>query len=73
MLLPVVAAPTFAIRKPAVAVFTLGDYVAAGIMAAAEAKCLLAVATRANILVAGGIGASSSKKRRGRGTLHFAN
>jgi Flp pilus assembly CpaF family ATPase len=74
MLLPVVAAPTFAIRKPAVAVFTLGDYVAAGIMAAAEAKCLqLAVATRANILVAGGVGASCSKKRRGRGTLHFAN
>ena len=28
---PVVAAPTFAIRKPAVAVFTLDDYVAAGI------------------------------------------
>src|SRR5262245_11634838 len=31
---PVVAAPTFAIRKPAVAVFTLDDYVAAGIMSA---------------------------------------
>src|SRR5882757_3194718 len=29
---PVVAAPTFAIRKPAVAIFTLRDYVAAGIM-----------------------------------------
>ena len=29
---PVVAAPCFAIRKPAVAVFTLDDYVAAGIM-----------------------------------------
>ncbi len=32
LLPPVVAAPTFAIRKPAVAVFTLDDYVAAGIM-----------------------------------------
>src|SRR5260221_14774637 len=27
---PVVASPCFAIRRPAVAVFTLGDYVAAG-------------------------------------------
>ena len=35
LLPPVVAAPAFAIRKPAVAVFTLDDYVAAGIMAAA--------------------------------------
>jgi Flp pilus assembly CpaF family ATPase len=30
LLPPVVAAPTFAIRKPAVAVFTLDDYVAPG-------------------------------------------
>src|SRR5215831_7569963 len=29
---PVVTAPTFAIRKPAVAVFTLDDYVATGIL-----------------------------------------
>ena len=29
---PVAAAPCFAIRRPAVAVFTLDDYVAAGIM-----------------------------------------
>jgi len=34
LLPPVVAAPAFAIRKPAVAVFTLDDYVAAGIMGA---------------------------------------
>src|SRR3546814_15830224 len=32
LLPPVVAAPTFAIRKPAVAVFTPDDYVTAGIM-----------------------------------------
>ena len=55
LLPPVVAAPSFAIRKPAVAVFTLGDYVAAGIMAEGEAELLArAVADRMNILVAGG-------------------
>ena len=37
LLPPVVAAPAFAIRKPAVAVFTLDDYAAAGIMSATEA------------------------------------
>lgn len=52
---PVAAAPTFAIRKPAVAVFTLEDYVAAGIMSASQAEALrAAVAARRNILVAGG-------------------
>ncbi|HEY9213360.1 MAG TPA: P-type conjugative transfer ATPase TrbB [Ancylobacter sp.] len=55
LLPPVVAAPTFAIRKPAVAVFTLDDYVRAGIMSAPQAKALRqAVLSRANILVAGG-------------------
>jgi P-type conjugative transfer ATPase TrbB len=55
LLPPVVAAPTFAIRKPAVAVFTLNDYVAAGIMASDQAEALrAAVAARKNILVAGG-------------------
>ncbi|GAB1715009.1 MAG: type II secretion system protein E [Nitrobacter sp.] len=55
LLPPVVMAPTFAIRKPAVAVFTLADYVAAGIMTAAQAEVLrLAVERRKNILVAGG-------------------
>ncbi|WP_432416995.1 P-type conjugative transfer ATPase TrbB [Mesorhizobium australicum] len=55
LLPPVVAAPAFAIRKPAVAVFTLADYVAAGIMSAAQADVLRqAVAERQNILVAGG-------------------
>jgi len=52
---PVVAAPSFAIRKPAVAVFTLADYVRAGIMSEGQADILrTAVATRQNILVAGG-------------------
>ncbi|WP_277924568.1 P-type conjugative transfer ATPase TrbB [Sphingomonas sp. CROZ-RG-20F-R02-07] len=55
LLPPVVAGPAFAIRRPAVAVFTLGDYVAAGIMAECQAEFLReAVAGRANILVAGG-------------------
>jgi type IV secretion system protein TrbB len=55
LLPPVVAAPSFAIRKPAVAVFTLADYVAAEIMSAWQAEALNdAVADRKNILVAGG-------------------
>ena len=55
LLPPVVAAPSFAIRKPAVAVFTLADYVAGGIMADWQADLLAAaVASRKNILVAGG-------------------
>ncbi len=55
LLPPVVAGPAFAIRRPAVAVFTLSDYVAAGIMAERQAQFLRkAVADRANILVAGG-------------------
>ena len=55
LLPPVVAAPAFAIRKPAVAVFTLEDYVAAGIMDIGAARALReAIARRANILVAGG-------------------
>ncbi len=55
LLPPVVVAPTFAIRKPAVAVFSLEDYVAAGIMSEDQAATLrAAVASRANILVAGG-------------------
>ncbi len=55
LLPPVVAAPAFAIRKPAVAVFTLDDYVRSSIMAADQAVILReAVAERRNILVAGG-------------------
>lgn len=55
LLPPVVTAPTFAIRKPAVAVFTLQDYVADGLITEAQA-CVLrrAVERRKNVLVAGG-------------------
>ncbi|MBZ9699058.1 P-type conjugative transfer ATPase TrbB [Mesorhizobium sp. CO1-1-9] len=55
LLPPVVAAPSFAIRKPAVAVFTLQNYVSSGVMTESQADVLqLAVARRKNILVAGG-------------------
>lgn len=55
LLPPVVAAPAFAIRKPAVAVFTLDDYVIKGIMTSRQATALrTAVEARKNILVAGG-------------------
>jgi P-type conjugative transfer ATPase TrbB len=55
LLPPIVAAPAFAIRKPAVAVFTLDDYVAARIVTADQAQILRdAVAQRRNILVSGG-------------------
>jgi P-type conjugative transfer ATPase TrbB len=55
LLPPVVTAPAFAIRKPAIAVFTLEDYVADGIMAEVQAETLRqAVRDRRNILVAGG-------------------
>ncbi|PTD25484.1 P-type conjugative transfer ATPase TrbB [Sphingomonas fennica] len=57
LLPPVVAAPAFAIRKPAAALFTLDDYVASAIMSRFEAERLReAVAERLNILVAGGTG-----------------
>jgi type IV secretion system protein VirB11 len=52
---PVVASPAFAIRKPAVALFTLRDYAAVGIMTGEEAEILRhAVTQRRNVLVAGG-------------------
>src|SRR6201987_3491389 len=55
LLPPVVAAPAFAIRKPAVVVFTLEDYVAAASMTSGQASALkVAVEARKNILVAGG-------------------
>lgn len=55
LLPPIVRGPAFAIRKPAAAVFTLDDYVAADVMTASQARSLRdAVAGRRNILVAGG-------------------
>jgi len=55
LLPPIVAAPAFAIRKPAVAVFTLNDYAREGVMTVDQADSLRkAVADRKNILVVGG-------------------
>jgi type IV secretion system protein VirB11 len=55
LLPPVATAPCFAIRKAAVAVFTLEDYAKAGVMSARQAARLrTAVEDRRNILVAGG-------------------
>ena len=52
---PVVAAPCFAIRRPAIAVFSLDDYVHSGVMSRLQANVLRsAVRDRKNILVAGG-------------------
>src|SRR5258707_14110382 len=59
---PIVAAPAFAIRKPAVAIFTLKDYTSVGIMTAEQAEILReAVAQRQNILVAGGTSTGKTK------------
>ena len=52
---PIVRAPTFAIRKRALRIMTLADYVADGVMTEAQAAFLrLAVRERMNIVVAGG-------------------
>ncbi|WP_020405881.1 P-type conjugative transfer ATPase TrbB [Hahella ganghwensis] len=54
---PVVPAPTFAIRKKAVTIFTLEQYVENGIMTPGQKKVLVeAVKAHKNILVIGGTG-----------------
>lgn len=54
---PIVARPTFAIRKKAELIFTLDDYVAKAILTPARRAAIeAAVAERRNILVAGGTG-----------------
>lgn len=60
LLPPIVTAPSFSVRKPAVAVFSLEDYVAAGTMSVLQAALLRqAVIDRLNILV---VGATSTGK-----------
>lgn len=55
LLPPVALGPCFAIRKPAIRIYGLSDYVADGIMQNSDADLLrVAVADRRNILVAGG-------------------
>lgn len=54
---PVVSAPTFSIRKRAIKVFSLTDYIAQGIMSLPQkAEIELAVENKQNILVVGGTG-----------------
>lgn len=58
---PLTNAPTFAIRLPASKIFTLEDYVIAGIMTKVQkAQILDAISTRKNILVSGGTGSGKT-------------
>lgn len=58
---PVVSAPTFTIRKKAIQVFTLDDYVTRGIMTPEQRDAIQkAVAERKNILVVGGTGSGKT-------------
>ncbi len=58
---PIVPAPTFAIRKKAVAIFTLDQYVATGIMSQAQLAVIeTAVKSHRNILVTGSTGSGKT-------------
>ena len=58
---PIVPFPTFAIRKKAIAIFTLDQYVEAGTMTPAQCAVLKsAVAAHRNILVTGGTGSGKT-------------
>lgn len=58
---PVVTGPVFAIRKKAIAVYTLAQYVEAGIMTAAQRQAIeTAVRAHKNILVIGGTGSGKT-------------
>lgn len=55
MIAPVVASPTFTIRKRAVAVYSLDDYIRSGVISATVASALrVALRDRQNILLCGG-------------------
>lgn len=58
---PVVKSPTFTIRKKAIAVFTLQEYVDQGIMTQAQREVIeVAVRERKNILIAGSTGSGKT-------------
>lgn len=58
---PVVHAPTFAIRKKAVSIFTLDQYVESGIMTSLQCKAIkAAIVSHRNILVIGGTGSGKT-------------
>ena len=59
--MPVVARPSFAIRKRPEVVFTLDDYVEGGMMSAAQAEIIRAAAeARENLLIVGGTGSGKT-------------
>lgn len=67
---PVVDAPTFTIRKKAISIFTLENYVESGVMPDSICADLkMAVERRENILVVGGT--SSGKTTLGNALLHY--
>jgi P-type conjugative transfer ATPase TrbB len=58
---PVVPAPVFAIRRKASAIFSLTDYVAAGVMSEGQKTIIeWAAANRENILIVGGTGSGKT-------------
>jgi type IV secretion system protein VirB11 len=58
---PIVASPTFAIRKKAIAVYTLDQYVSSGTMTAVQRNAIgRAVNEHENILVVGGTGSGKT-------------
>lgn len=58
---PIVTAPTFAIRKKAIAIYTLEQYVEAGIMSQSHYEAIkAAVKNHRNILVIGGTGSGKT-------------
>ena len=61
MIPPIVPAPIFTIRKKAILVFTLEDYVCQGIMTAAQMMWIKeAVKSKKNVLVVGGTGSGKT-------------
>lgn len=58
---PIVHAPTFAIRKKAVSIFTLNQYVEVGIMSSPQCEVIKsAISSHRNILVIGGTGSGKT-------------
>lgn len=58
---PVVVNPTFTIRKKAIKIFTLDDYVRSGIMSLEQKQIICnAIANKKNILVVGGTGSGKT-------------
>ncbi|MBA4806252.1 P-type conjugative transfer ATPase TrbB [Brevundimonas sp.] len=61
LLPPLVSAPAFSIRKRPAVIWGLDDYVARGIMSAAQAEVVrAAVVARSNILISGGTGSGKT-------------